>query len=535
MDIVNENKLYQVINRFFTDPRNLLGELIQNACRAKADKIEILMGKEKEYGIPGDYTLYIQDNGTGINDLKALLGIAYSDWDAAVENQEPAGMGFLQLVASAYSVKVHSAFGYMFIDCDRFLNDAEYRRKLISRKQKPDPKRKGTTILAELKQPANQHMYSDKSYYSGYDAALTLNGEPIQPCTLTGMVEYARNNNTPYKLLYYKDNPLFVTFREMFDYQYYNRQINWYGQYIPLSPQPEFNKALRIYYEVRTGTPLTPLYPDRVKLCKDDKFKDFMNFVNKELAAFIAEYLLQQTPDAVQKDPSAPSLLHAFYSLCTPEEAQALPWLPVSFDPCDYSDYRLETPALKSALQDYAFCVAPLHIDDDYRFSGGLPCKVVLVKDTYRNLLSDLGLRELTNIQRVESEYGPIIQKPLKLKLSYGTGVEELCEIETAMLSNYNNNYFVYGRKAGDIYNIFIEHYENLVGAEDSPDSFETQQEYALQDFRSEYEQTFSVVSRRNFYFLPNSGQIKTIHFAEKRLQVTYANGECQDFVLETL
>ncbi len=179
MEIINENKLYQVINRFFTDPKNLLGELIQNACRAKADKIDIIMGKEKESGIPGENTLYIQDNGKGIHDLKALLGIAYSDWDDSVESQEPAGMGFLQLIASACSVKVESAFGSLFIDCDHFLHNAEYRRQLISQKQKTNLKRKGTTILAELKNPANQYMYFDQSLYSGFDAKVIINGTRV--------------------------------------------------------------------------------------------------------------------------------------------------------------------------------------------------------------------------------------------------------------------------------------------------------------------------------------------------------------------
>jgi len=535
MEIINENKLYQVINRFFTDPRNLLGELIQNAYRAKADKIDILMGKEKESGIPGEYTLYIQDNGTGINDLKALLGIAYSDWDAAVENQEPAGMGFLQLVASAYTVKVYSAFGYLFIDCKRFLNDAEYRRQLINRKHKPDPKRKGTTILAQLKQAANQYMHADKSCYSGFEAQITINGETVGHHTLNTVLDYAKSKGQPYRLCMFQDNQLIITLSERYNYQHFNRQINWYGQFIPYQFSLKQGNSIKIYYDVKKGTPLTPVYPDRASIVKDNKLLEFDAFIGREVTSFIKEYIMKQTFEELNEKGAQVSLLHIFYNLCTEEEAKQMPWIPVMKDAFDYSDYPDEVLMLKSDMNRYHFCTESLHIDSDYRLAGDFPLSVLRVNPSYRLMLRELGLKEITDLYIIEKEYDSIIQKPLKLKIEFHANKEEECELKTAVICDYSNDFHVYGTNSTDIYRVFMQNYDEIIGDTDSFDSIETQQEYALREFLSEYEKTFSVVNRRNFSFLPNYSQVKSITFDKNNIRVHYLDNSDKEFLLEAL
>jgi len=535
MEIINENKLYQVINRFFTDPKNLLGELIQNACRAKADKIDIIMGKEKESGIPGENTLYIQDNGTGIHDLKALLGIAYSDWDDSVETQEPAGMGFLQLIASACSVKVESVFGSLLIDCDRFLHNAEYRRQLINQKQKSNLTRKGTTILAELKNPANQYMYFDQSLYSGFDAKVIINGIRVEPFTLSTVLDQVKAKELPYKLCTFQNNQLLISFSGKYNYPYSSKRINWYGQFIPYQFTLKQGNSINIYYDVKNGTPLTPVYPDRVSLAKDSKLKEFEAFLNREMTDLIKEYILNQKLEDLNGKEAMVSILHTFYNLCTEEEARQMPWIPVMKNAFDYSDYSDEVLMLKSDLNGFYFCTDALHADSGYRIAGEFPLSVLRVNASYSPILKALGLKEITDLNIINNDYDTIILQALKLKVSFHTNEEMKCEIKTALICDYSNDFHVYGTDSADIYRMFLQNYYEIIGDTDSFDSIETQQEYALRDFLSEYEKAFSVINFRNFSFLPNFSQVKSICFEGKSIQIHYHDNTSKQYLLEAL
>ena len=119
--LVNENKLYKVIDRFFSSDAGLLGELIQNSQRAGAENIEINYNGT---------TLSIEDDGKGISDLKSLLGIAFSDWSEEIEKQEPAGLGFLQLISNSVTVSIRSKFGSILVDCKRFIDDSDYKPRI---------------------------------------------------------------------------------------------------------------------------------------------------------------------------------------------------------------------------------------------------------------------------------------------------------------------------------------------------------------------------------------------------------------------
>ena len=80
-----------------------------------------------------------------------------------------------------------------------------------------------------------------------------------------------------------------------------------------------------------------------------------------------------------------------------------------------------------------------------------------------------------------------------------------------------------------------MQNYDEIIGNTDSFDSIETQQEDAFREFLSEYEMTFSVVNRRNFSFLPNYSQVKSITFDENNIRVHYLDDSDKEFLLKEL
>jgi len=95
----NQHRLIANLRHAFT-PRSMLGELLQNARRAKAKRIDVT--------VDGD-TLTVSDNGCGIADLQTLIFIAESGWDEHVKSRENAfGLGVLSTLYFAKTLRVHS-------------------------------------------------------------------------------------------------------------------------------------------------------------------------------------------------------------------------------------------------------------------------------------------------------------------------------------------------------------------------------------------------------------------------------------------
>lgn len=85
---------------FTNNSSTVLGELLQNARRAGASKVEITATDE---------TLAIVDDGRGIDDLSILLSIAKSGWDSEIQvNESPYGLGFISCLFAAQHITVAS-------------------------------------------------------------------------------------------------------------------------------------------------------------------------------------------------------------------------------------------------------------------------------------------------------------------------------------------------------------------------------------------------------------------------------------------
>lgn len=95
----NQHQLIANLRHAFTIG-SMLGELLQNARRAQASRIDVTAEGS---------TLTVSDDGTGIADLQTLIHIAESGWDEELKARENAfGMGVLSTLYFAQQLSVHS-------------------------------------------------------------------------------------------------------------------------------------------------------------------------------------------------------------------------------------------------------------------------------------------------------------------------------------------------------------------------------------------------------------------------------------------
>lgn len=99
---VNQENLVKNLRFGFADAATVLGELMQNARRAGATKVEIDF-------VPESKTLAIRDDGCGIDSFQTLLTVAESGWDAdTIEREHPFGIGFLAALFACDHLTVES-------------------------------------------------------------------------------------------------------------------------------------------------------------------------------------------------------------------------------------------------------------------------------------------------------------------------------------------------------------------------------------------------------------------------------------------
>ena len=104
------------------------------------------------------------DNGHGTDNPAPLFVLADSDWEAEVEaNQQPAGWGLFFLYSIARTVSFVSKFGDVTVDCEEYLNSAEYRADVLDH-VKTGRSAKGFGVSAHLKPEAVAKLITEDPY-----------------------------------------------------------------------------------------------------------------------------------------------------------------------------------------------------------------------------------------------------------------------------------------------------------------------------------------------------------------------------------
>ncbi|MDG9757872.1 ATP-binding protein [Pseudomonas chengduensis] len=166
----NQNRLIANLRHAFT-PHSMLGELLQNARRARASHIQV---------IADGNTLIVSDDGIGIADLQTLIFIAESGWDNALKERENAfGLGVLSTLYFAEHLSVHSgnqAFNAATATIIRGDAIEVY----------PEPSRVGTEIRLDGVQSPQPHLtlpqwleYQLKPLCEAFPVRVSLNGVDI--------------------------------------------------------------------------------------------------------------------------------------------------------------------------------------------------------------------------------------------------------------------------------------------------------------------------------------------------------------------
>lgn len=92
--------LLQALSKTFTRSTTVIGEMLQNARRAGATRVNLTLT---------DTDLTVEDDGCGIADFSVLLSIAKSGWDKAIQQSDaPYGIGLVSVLFACEDVEIIS-------------------------------------------------------------------------------------------------------------------------------------------------------------------------------------------------------------------------------------------------------------------------------------------------------------------------------------------------------------------------------------------------------------------------------------------
>lgn len=147
---INERKFFESMKHLFASSYSVLGELMQNARRAGASRIDFMVDVEQK-------TATVQDDGCGVDDFNVLIALCDSGWSEQVQlTDKPFGMGLFSLFFAAEAVTFRSSGRSLKVGLDDIIN----KRELVIQ---PDPEtvgQSGTRIdLIGLKDKMTEKAY----------------------------------------------------------------------------------------------------------------------------------------------------------------------------------------------------------------------------------------------------------------------------------------------------------------------------------------------------------------------------------------
>jgi len=433
----------------------------------------------------------------GIKDIVALLGIALSDWGQEVEVQDPAGMGFLQLIALSRQVHIQSCFGSIHLDCPRFLSSDSYRQAVLNSIDSDNRLERGTIITAELAKPWHYYLRVEHDLYRGFDQLeLGINGDIIQPASIRELEESAIKNHNLYRVTEYMGNQLFLEIGSIRSrVAKHSSVVNWYGQIIPLYGGCGMANIIYtgFYYLVRDNTPLTPRFPDRTCINQDDKCRDFMLFLNQCYVQMLRDYFRHFPPAARFTSHINAQLLMAYYEHEHETELEGLDYIPV-----------VENP----------FCG-----------NGELSS----VDEGVAPYLRKAGITELVDISILNQADKMINLEPLQLRLSYHDDSEQEISIKEALLMDDCNDPSIYAEHENSVLRVFDDFFEEAYVEDSERDRLVLEAEVRTQ-IEQQLVRSFSLIKLSFFDFLPSYHDISQISFQRGNLAVAYRDGSSRDY-----
>lgn len=125
---VNAEKTIKNFSSVLTDPTKVLSELIQNARRAGATRIDIAMTQASD---TEPSVFEIIDNGVGIADFTKLFTLSESGWSAGNAKENPFGMGFFSVFYAADHVAIESCGNRIALQSSSALNFEDFGEPML--------------------------------------------------------------------------------------------------------------------------------------------------------------------------------------------------------------------------------------------------------------------------------------------------------------------------------------------------------------------------------------------------------------------
>lgn len=157
----------------FADRLKVLQELLQNARRAGATEVSVVLEGDDERNA----TLTVLDDGSGIEDFQVMLSVGTSGWDGSVASTEkPYGMGFLSCLYACKEVEIVSRGRVLKFDTDAALGN--YSFDVNGYMEEPPPR---ATTWVKLKGfDATGLKTAIASMAEGFAIPIVFNGEKLQ-------------------------------------------------------------------------------------------------------------------------------------------------------------------------------------------------------------------------------------------------------------------------------------------------------------------------------------------------------------------
>ena len=124
--MINEDRLFSNFLKNLGEKDTMIEELVENARRAKATKIDFNVNIENN-------TVVVSNDGEVLDDFSKLLVLADSQYDEEIcLTENPAGMGMYLIMSTATSATFVSGRKRLTVDTERIFTDTEYRNTVLN-------------------------------------------------------------------------------------------------------------------------------------------------------------------------------------------------------------------------------------------------------------------------------------------------------------------------------------------------------------------------------------------------------------------
>jgi hypothetical protein len=265
--MVNEDRLFRLIDNFFSDPSAVLFELAQNAQRSGATRLDITLHGNR---------LIVSDDGKGIDSAEPIVVLAESSWDPEAESAMPAGWGIFFLICIAQTVSFQSRFGSLALDCNRFRFDRDYRGSVLQHVNRQSSIPTGFRIEATLKEDVSRAILQKAQQLGYYPLLVTVNGKEIARLRAASLINHDL-------LTSYEGNDVYIkteSFPDSPESLAGDLAVIWYGT--PIKADSWLPRAVM---DVTRGTPVTPVLPYRHTVRIDDRLRALWEFLREKVVA----------------------------------------------------------------------------------------------------------------------------------------------------------------------------------------------------------------------------------------------------------